>query len=181
MNVRQAAAALGLFLGCAAASFVVVSAINGGAPRESQNMAGATQYPISDPIQPVAPATGNEEAVFEYSMEKLRANDVVEISSVDESGVCSVIRLDDQRVEGCVDAISIASGVAHLAIGREDGGFTIIGLVPDSVDSVQLGGVDVEINANIWIAELGPTDRVAAVDLTVGSSRSDTWVALSAD
>jgi len=170
MNIKSLIGAAGIFAGCAVASFTVVNALDTGS--NGTETPGTYRYEITDPLQPIALGSGEERAVFEDSMNDLRSNDLVKVTSVDESGVCMTVKLDDATNEGCVDADAISTGIGYTAFGRESGGFTVMGIVPDTVDSVSLGGVDVEIVGNVWSTELDADDANAQLSLVVQDTKS---------
>lgn len=122
-----------------------------------------------------APTTGTEPAVFDYEITG-RGTPEMSILTVTDDEVCTRVELaDGEAASGCADALSVRTGLAYGLFGESTGGFTLVGVVPDEVDTVQLNGVDVEIVANTWKTRL---DSAAPAELRVGNSRTGQFVVL---
>lgn len=130
-----------------------------------------------EPLPPLifAPTTGREEAVFEYRISESVGDSVIRPSSIDATGACVSVELEGGSTEGCFDAQTIAAGIAYGAFGHSDGTFVVIGIVPDAVDTVEVGGKEVTLTGNVWSTRLNSD---APASLTVGDSTTDTWATL---
>lgn len=135
----------------------------------------ALEVEIPEPLV-VAATSGSEQSVFKYEISDTVGNDLVHSLISDIEGVCAVFELKDGSIaEPCFDAQTVATGLAYGLFGEEDGSFTMIGIVPDTVDTVELGGNAIEISGNVWSTNL---KAASPAELRVGDSATNRWVTL---
>lgn len=115
--------------------------------------------------------TGTEEPLFDYAVSGRGSGPAV-IDSVDDAEVCVTIRRADETSSGCYNAATVRTGLAYLLLGTPDQGYLAVGVVPDQVDTVTLGGTPVAVIDNVWSVEL--SDATSA-ELRVGDSRTQTF------
>lgn len=76
---------------------------------------------------------------------------------------------DLQAISTC-DLGTIETGLCFGVYGREDGTLLALGVVPDEVDAVQIEGVEVQLDQNLWWAVL-PSKEL--LDLVVIDAERD--------
>jgi hypothetical protein len=69
---------------------------------------------------------------------------------LDPQVACFRIELDDVVSEGCLGSILLATGLAYGAFERGDGPIDVVGIVPDDVVSVEIGGQFIAVRSNVW-------------------------------
>lgn len=83
---------------------------------------------------------------------------------VDTPGVCFSIVLEGATARGCVGNQLLATGLAYGAFRDGDRPIELIGIVPDEVTTIEVGGVTVVPTNNVWHHTLadGPAPRITA-------------------
>lgn len=152
---------------------------------------GPSDEPIGTPLESVvtstaptgagglifSPTTGQEPALFEYAVTSADRTSYVRIVEVTDSSVCAEVEHDGAVSEPCVDALTVATGLAYGVIGLGDGTYLAFGVVPDAVDLVEVGGAPVELAGNVWSTVL--PDNTPA-DLRVASAAAGQFATLPA-
>ena len=108
----------------------------------------------------IEPTSGLEEPIFEAqvaSSDNGRTKHVVDgmaITILDRSengDVCYSLQRADSLEEGCYSEHVIRTGVAYSAAQAHPGDpIVVVGIVPDSVDSVRIGETRIDVVGNIW-------------------------------
>jgi hypothetical protein len=71
-------------------------------------------------------------------------------SGIDQPGVCYVIEIPGASARGCVGRALLATGVAYGAFQDGDGAIELVGIVPDEVIAIDVGGQIVRPTNNVW-------------------------------
>ncbi|MFW2383224.1 MAG: hypothetical protein ACN4GZ_15840 [Acidimicrobiales bacterium] len=108
----------------------------------------------------IEPTSGREEPNFEAqvassdngSTSHLVEGMAVTILDRSENGdVCYSLQRADSLEEGCYSEHVIRTGMAYSAAqAHPDDPIVVVGIVPDSVDSVQIGESQIQVVGNIW-------------------------------
>lgn len=161
-------------VGAAVGAFGIASALSADSHEK-----GADQGRVDVTLSPgpFAATTGSEAATFEYSFSELKDVPGVKVASADNKGICLNIEFQGGASEGtCTDAETLTTGLGYAAFGQEGGSFFVVGLVPDEVDTVTVGGQPASLDGNVWTFTItaGKT-----VDLRVGNSSANKWATLA--
>lgn len=78
------------------------------------------------------------------------ADDGAAAETVDQPGVCFVIEIPGATADGCVGRALLATGLAYGAFQDGDGPIELVGIVPDEVVAVEIGGQVVTPVNNVW-------------------------------
>lgn len=70
--------------------------------------------------------------------------------NVDQPGACFEIDIPSGVARGCVGRSLLATGLAYGAFQEGDGPVELIGIVPDSVTTIEIDGVTVTPIDNVW-------------------------------
>jgi hypothetical protein len=84
---------------------------------------------------------------------------------VDQPGVCFVIELETATANGCVGRGLLATGLAYGAFRDGNGAIELVGIVPDEVTTIDIGGTLITPVGNIWHTTLDSgeaTPRITA-------------------
>ena len=78
--------------------------------------------------------------------------------SMQSNRVCVTIGLSDANATGCVGEATLATGLAYGAFQNGDGPIEVVGVVPDDVTAVEIGGTVVIPKSNVWHFSALPSD-----------------------
>ena len=172
MSVKNILVGVGLLVGATAGGTAVGSAVFSPDGQDE-----VTTQVIRDAPKPIIlPITSGAEAqVFSDGLDGLKSSGAVSIESVSDASVIVTTKIDDWAPQTEFSRETILTGLAYGAVGREDSTFLVFGLVPDEVDTVELGGKRVPIVGNTWQVEVASS---AVTNLRVGNSAADRWVVL---
>ncbi len=93
--------------------------------------------------------------------------------TVDPPGVCYVIKLDSGTASGCVGRSLLATGLAYGAFRNADGPIEIVGIVPDEVTEIEIGGATVVPVNNVWHSTIDPGIDQSADHCSIGGRSGD--------
>jgi hypothetical protein len=87
--------------------------------------------------------------------------------------VCFTFKLPDETHEGCASVEDIRTGLVYVATQSHGGPVDMIGLVPDDVGTVHVGGRELPVQNNVWhyVARAGD-DLAFEVESLDGSVRA---------
>ena len=143
-------------IGAAVGAFALVSATG---PSVSDDDAApvVTTYEV----QPLVPSVvGTPDKVFSSAVSAAIAEGTGNIALQDDrltatltglgEQVCFEFGLPDETHNGCVAADELRTGLVFVASQSHDGPVDVIGLVPDDVAKVSIGGTTIVVQNNVW-------------------------------
>lgn len=87
---------------------------------------------------------------------------------------CYVIELPEATARGCLDEWVFLDGLAYGAFRAGDGPIEIVGIVPDDVATVEIGGTTIQVENNVWhytdLTAARPSFTVYSADRTRSAS-----------
>lgn len=99
----------------------------------------------------VSAATGPESSIdFRDDAVAVTLNPSDTVDGVDSPGACFLVDLPGGTVQGCVGHGLLATGLAYGAFQDGDGPIEIVGIVPDEVTAVEIGGTTLTPTNNVW-------------------------------
>ena len=133
----------------------------------------------SSSVQPPGGGTSTPsvQTSFGYEVTSNEGTEIIAPISIDDTGVCIRVVIDDQRSEGCIEAEVIATGLAWGLHSDPSGGWELTGVVPDAIDTVEVDGRPVMLVGNVWSAHVD----VTPVELRVGDSTAGRWASTTID
>lgn len=168
MKLTRILASTAVVTGAAIGSFSLSAALddaNGPSELEGEPaLIAVTEEPTL-----IEPTSGLEPAKFDYRVSSALGSgtDVAHLIDVTDEQTCIHIELGEGYAEDCYLAETIAAGTAWGAFGQPDGSAIMVGVVPDAVNRVSLGGNDVQLNGNVWSTTVSSSDPI---DLRVENS-----------
>lgn len=149
----------GRLVSAAAALIIVVGLVAVVAARRStdEGPAPAARPATEAPRRPgliFSAATGTEPRVFSGTATSSDSTPDIAISSADDEQVCTIVASVGPE-ETCVSIDDVRTGIIHAVFGTADGGYLIVGIVPDDVEAVLVSGADVDHAGNVWSVRVG--------------------------
>jgi hypothetical protein len=171
MKLRSAIITTCVALGATAGAFTVTAALS------THSDGSQSSTIVRDAPDPMIfePTSGSEPVAFEFDVTSSAGTENIEILSVGADKVCVKVHLHDGEGDLCFDERTVSSGLAYGIFGEPDGRFTLVGVVPDEVDTVEITGLSVKRAGNIWTAS---ADSDAPAVLRVGNSVSGRFITL---
>jgi len=168
MKLTRILASTAVVTGAAIGSFSLSAALddaNGPSELEGE----PTLIEVTEGPTLIDATTGHEPAEFDYKVSSALGSgtDTAHLIDVTDRQTCIHIELGDGYAEDCYLAETIAAGAAWGAFGQPDGSAIMVGVVPDAVDKVSVGGDDVQLNGNVWSTTVASSDPI---DLRVENS-----------
>ena len=115
-------------------------------------------FPSATSSEQTRPFTVEMTAATEQSSTVTFSDDVITVTltraekadGVDLPGACYLINLPGATADGCAGHDLLATGLAYGAFKDGDGPIEIVGIVPDEVTEVDIGGITVTPTNNVW-------------------------------